>query len=140
MNKAVAVTILIAGGFALWGAIHVWHGKKGGQRQDQSGWKQAVIVLVVLAGLGIGGGLSGLFGLSFLYTKLGFVPLWLVLAAGTGVWFIVDLLIRHAWSRTPLLGFLTAALIAIPVAPPALGAMTHGHQVPQVTSYRRHGG
>lgn len=125
MDKVYGVTMLVIGGACLWGAVHVLHAKKAGKRA--AGWHEAVILLLVAAGLGIGGALSLLLRLDFLYTRVGMVPLWLVLALAAGIWFLVDLVARRGWTRTSILAFLTAALIAVPIAPPALAAATHGH-------------
>ena len=147
MSDVYGVTLMVIGGACLWGAIHLWHAKKRraagppGSRPagGQAGWHEFLILLLVAAGLGIGGGGSLLLGLSFLYIKLGIVPLWLVLALAAGIWFLVDLIARRGWTRTSTLAFITAALIAVPVAPPALAAATHGHQAPHVISVTHRG-
>jgi hypothetical protein len=151
MDKLYGVTALVIGGACLWGAIHLWHakkkrhaapgppGSKPGGGSSQAGWHEFLILLLLAAGLGIGGGISLLFGLAFLYVKAGIVPLWLVLALITGIWCLVDIVARRGWTRTSALTFLTAVLIAVPVAPPALAAATHGRQVPQVISVTHKG-
>ena len=138
MGRVYGITMLVIGGACLWGAVQLWHAKKGRQAPPgppgsksvgggQAGWHEFLILLLLAAGLGIGGGISLLFGLAFLYTELGIVPLWLVLALVTGIWCLVDIVARRGWTRTSALTFLTAVLIAVPVAPPALAAATHGH-------------
>jgi hypothetical protein len=146
MGRLWGLTLLVAGGGCLWFAIHLWHAKRkknkagpgapGQQaaRNSQDGWHEAVIVLLLLAGLGIGGGGSLLVGLNFFYIKVGFAPLWSILAAAPGIWFLVDLVARRHWTRTSVMAFLTAAVIAVPIAPPALSAATHGQQAPQTVS------
>jgi hypothetical protein len=147
MDKVYGVTALVIGGACLWGAIHLWHAKKkrsagppgskpGG---SQAGWHEFLILLLLAAGLGIGGGISLLFGLAFLYTELGIVPLWLVLALITGIWCLVDIVARRGWTRTSALTFLTAVLIAVPIAPPALAAATHGQAPTHVISVTHKG-
>jgi hypothetical protein len=137
MDKAVGLTLLVVGAAFLWGGGHVWHAAE--EDKDKPAWKQTLIALVVLGGLGIGGGLSLLLHLAFLYAKIGFAPLWIALALFTGIWLVVDLVKRHHWTRTTALGFVTAMLIAVPIAPPAIAsAVSHGHQLPQVTSITTH--
>lgn len=143
MDKAIAATMLLAGIGLLWLAGQVWHGKherRGNGEQAQKVWKEGVVLLVTLAGFGIGGGLSVLFGLHFLNIEVGFVPVWLIIGFVLGAWALVDLVMRHHWSRTPVLVFLAAALIAVPAAPAAIGKFTSGHQVPSLTSVTRHHG
>lgn len=137
MDKVIGATLLVAGAVLVWAAIHMWHIKKE-ENDPHAGWRAGVVMLLVLAGLGLGGGASLLEGLSFLFVKVGAVPAWAMLAFFTGIWFLFDLIARHAWTRTPLLGFVTAMMIAVPVTPPALGAAMHQHQVPQVVSVTRH--
>lgn len=130
--------MIVGGAAALWLAAQLWHAHDG--KKARSGWKGLIVLLVVAAGFGIAGGLSAFTSFSWLYFSLGFVPLWLVLALIAGIWFLVDVIKRHDWTRTPVLGFVTAALIAVPAAQPALAAMTHGHRVPQVVSVTHHRG
>lgn len=152
MDKVYGITMLVIGGACLWFAIHLWHAKKkrsagppgsgppgGKPGGSQAGWHEFLILLLVAAGLGIGGGGSLIFGMAFLYIELGIVPLWLVFALVTGIWFLVDLIARRGWTRTSVMAFVTAALIAVPIAPPALAAATHGHQLPHVISVTRKG-
>jgi hypothetical protein len=152
MGKFYGLTLLVGGGFFLWFAIHLWHAKKGknrpgpgapGQqapRNSQAGWHETVILLLILGGLGLGGGASLLTGLDFLYIKVGIFPLWSILTAAPGAWFLVDLVARRHWTRTSAMAFLTAAVIAVPIAPPALSAATHGQQAPQTVSVTHHKG
>ena len=134
---ALGLTLLVAGGAFLWAAMHVWHAAKADKGKKV--WRGLLIVLIVLGGLGIGGGFSLLLGLAFLYIEVGFVPLWVVLVLVSGIWFVVDLAKRHDWTRTTILGFVTALLIAVPAAPPMMAsAVAHGHQLPQVTSKITH--
>jgi hypothetical protein len=150
MDKVYGVTALVIGGACLWGAIHLWHAKKKrhaapglpGNKSagsSQAGWHEFLILLLVAAGLGIGGGASLLIGLLFLYTKVGIVPLWLVLALAAGIWCLVDIVARRGWTRTSTLAFITAALIAVPIAPPSLAAATHGHAPTHVISVTHKG-
>jgi hypothetical protein len=150
MDKLYGVSMLVIGGACFWGAAQLWHAKKkrhaapgppgskpaGG---GQAGWHEFLILLLLAAGLGIGGGISLLFGLAFLYIELGIVPLWLVLALITGIWCLVDIVARRGWTRTSALTFLTAVLIAVPIAPPALAAVTHGRQATHVISVTHRG-
>ena len=140
MDKAAAGIMIVAGGACLWAAFHVWHAKKGGNAAGQAGWHELIIILLVLAGLGLGGGLSLFLGLNFLYVKvLGIAPLWLPLALFFGIWWIADVVLRRAWTRTSVMGFFMALLIAVPVAPPALAAATHGHAPTHVISVTHKG-
>jgi hypothetical protein len=135
---AAGLTLLVIGGAFLWGGGHVWHAAK--RDKARKGWRVLLVALVVFGGLGIGGGLSLMFGLNFFYTKVGIIPLWIVLALASGIWFLVDLVKRHHWTRTTVLGFITAALIAVPTAGPVMtSSVTHGHQLPQVTSVTHKG-
>jgi hypothetical protein len=133
----LGLTLLVAGGGFLWWGGNVWHAAK--RDKAKMGWKILLITLVVLGGLGIGGGLSLLLGLAFLYIKVGWVSLWVIPAIITGVTLLMDLVKRHDWTRTTILGFITAMLIAVPIAPPLLAAaVAHGHHLPQVTSVTTH--
>lgn len=129
MDKAIGASMVVIGALTLWGAVHLWHAKS----DKNKGWKEAVAIMVVIAGLLLGAGVTAFFGLNFLYIKVGFIDLWIILAAVSGIWFLVDLLGRHGWTRTPVLGLMTAVFIAIPAAGPVLSHVNHGH-APQVTS------
>jgi hypothetical protein len=135
MNDVIGVSLLIGGGFALWFAGHIWHGASGNQQKH---WKASVVLLVVLAGLGIAGGGSVLGFLGFFNKEAGVFPVWLILALVAGIWLLVDLVMRHGWTRTPVLGFITAAMIAVPVAPAFTAHQAH-LQGTQVTSVSRKG-
>jgi hypothetical protein len=138
VNEAVGATMIVAGGAALWLAGHLWHAHD--KARANIFWKGVIVLLVVMAGFGVGGGASAFFRIGLLFFSLGFVPMWLVLALITGIWLLVDLIKRHDWTRTPVLGFITAALIAVPAAGPALSAATSPHhQGPQVTSVTHRG-
>jgi hypothetical protein len=138
LNSAAGVSLIVIGGLATWGAFHVWHAK---MKDAQKGWwKELLTFLIIAAGLCLGGGFSLVAGLDFLYTKVGWVPVWLIIATVFGIWFIVDLVLRHGWTRTPIIGLVTAAMIAVPIAPPAFAAATsNGTQHAQVASVTRHG-
>jgi hypothetical protein len=135
MNDVIGVSLLIGGGFALWFGGHIWHGAKENQKKH---WLASVVLLLILAGLGIAGGASLLGFLGFLGKEAGAFPLWLIVALAAGIWLLVDLVMRHGWTRTPVLAFITAAMIAVPVAP-ALTAHQAHTQGPQLTSVSRKG-
>jgi hypothetical protein len=145
MGKIWGLTLLVFGAGFLYMAIHLWHGKKreaAGQqgRVSKTGWHATVILLLTAGGLGLGGGASLLFGLDFLYARVGFVPLWSVIAALPGLWFIGDVATgRRGWTRTSAMMFLSALVIAVPIAPPALSAGTHGQPAPQTVSVTHKG-
>jgi hypothetical protein len=138
LSSAAGVSLIVIGGLATWGAFHVWHAKL---KATQKGWwKELLTVLIVVAGLCLGGGFSLVAGLDFLYIKVGIVPVWLIAATVFGIWFVIDLVLRHGWTRTPIIGLVAAAMIAVPIAPPAFAAATsHGPQHAQVASVTRHG-
>lgn len=139
LSSAAGVSLIVAGGLATWGAFHVWHAKR---KDAQKGlWKELLTALIVAAGLCLGGGFSLVAGLDFLYIKVGWVPVWLIIAIVFGIWFVIDLVLRHDWTRTAIVGLVASAMIAVPIAPPAFAAATsHSPQHVQVASVTRHGG
>lgn len=141
VDSAIGVVLLIGGGFALYGGGHIWHAandRSNPAQQPGKHWETLVVLLLFLAGIGLGAGmaLTGFFAGFFNYMIVGYVPVWLIIGLLAGIWALVDLMLRHDWTRTPILVGITAAMIAIPAAPAIANGSVHGH-APQVTSVTR---
>jgi hypothetical protein len=129
VSQALAVTFVVAGVIAASWAVLMWKKRRGAAHN----W---VVLLMVLAGLGIGTGMAGLVSVNLLNTDIGFIPLWLIVVLVLGFGFFLEI---RGWgphhTRTPLLGASLAVILAMAVGQGVAVAATHGIRNVQVTSH-----
>lgn len=136
MDKALAVTFIVAGFIALVWAVTTWHklGKKGKGRNG-------VILLMALAGLGLGTGIGAINHAGLLWVKVGggYIPLWVVIVAvfGLGFWYEFRGHGDHK-TRTPVLCFALAMVLFLAIGNGMAADASHGvHQVEVDSSTHR---
>jgi hypothetical protein len=128
MDKALAVTILVAGVIAGSWAVQMWVKKRGHARN----W---VIFLMVLFGLGVGTGVGSLVSVNIIDYKVGFIPLWVIPVAIAGFGFFLEIKKwRDHHTRTPLLGAGVALILSMAIGQAVAVAATHGIQRVHVIS------
>lgn len=132
MSQAMAATCIVAGLMAGSWAVTMWKKRRGAGQK----W---VVLLMALAGTGLGTGIGYLANVHVISTSIGYVPLWLIIVIVVGFGFFLEI---KGWNdhptRTPILGFAVAAVLCMAIGQGVVGWSTHEvHQV-QVTDSLHH--